>query len=164
MSLNFIFILQNNFLMFWIRCVYVCVNNSIYTSTQERELPNNNLVLTNKLINNKLALKKLMKFMMLSFKWRWFLTIIQISLLRRTHGEERNYFIWELGFMTHVFCFSEHPYRPIWEEGAAMGRIHADVFCASTPYHDPVTAGKEAAAGYLPSISPPFWSYLTGYV
>jgi len=51
--------------------------------------------------------------------------------------------------MAHDFCFSEHTYRPIWEEGAALERIHTDVFCAGAPYHDPVTAGKEAAALWL---------------
>lgn len=51
-----------------------------------------------------------------------------------------------LGFAIRVFCFAEHPHRPLWAEGAALGRILADVLCAGTAHHDPVTAGKEAAA------------------
>lgn len=68
--------------------------------------------------------------------------IIQICLTR-TQGKGKNFFIW------HFFSFSEHPYRAIWEEGAAVGRIHADVLSASTPHHDPVAAGNEVAAFWL---------------
>lgn len=70
----------------------------------------------------------------------------------RAQGKGKNFFIW------HVFSFSEHPYRAIWEEGAAVGRIHADVLGASTPHHDPVAAGNEAAAFWLlTQHQPPSW-------
>uniref|UniRef100_A0A8C3VEJ1 Solute carrier family 2, facilitated glucose transporter member 5 n=1 Tax=Catharus ustulatus TaxID=91951 RepID=A0A8C3VEJ1_CATUS len=40
-------------------------------------------------------------------------------------------------------------WQPLWAEGAALGWILADVLCAGTAHHDPVTAGKEAAAFWL---------------
>uniref|UniRef100_A0A8C3ML80 Uncharacterized protein n=1 Tax=Geospiza parvula TaxID=87175 RepID=A0A8C3ML80_GEOPR len=45
--------------------------------------------------------------------------------------------------------------QPLWAEGAALGWIPADVLCAGTAHHDPVTAGKEAAASW-PLPQPPF--------
>lgn len=50
--------------------------------------------------------------------------------------------------MIHVFCFPEHPHRPVWAEGAALGWIFTDGLCAGPAHHDPVTAGKGAAPSW----------------
>lgn len=142
-------------------CTYVCTIRYT-TSMQERELSINSLGLTNK--HSLLALKKLIKFILKDSQIILISAYYSDKSFVRDTWRGRKYFIWELGFMSHVFCFSEHPYRPIRKEGAAVGRIHTDVFCASTPYHDPVTAGKEAAASWLLTQHHFTQACLTGYV
>lgn len=134
--------------MVGIRCVYVCMHNLTYTSMQEREVSKDSQRKTNKY---SFEAKKICQELRVSWMAQISDQIIQIRLMR-AQGKGKNFFIW------HVFSFSEHPYRAIWEEGAAVGRIHADVLGASTPHHDPVTAGNEAAAFWLlTQHQPPSW-------